>query len=162
MKETAQILLKTIQELKPFLLDITEKEATLKPNPAKWSKKEIIGHLIDSACNNQQKFVRLLQNTEGSLDFVGYAQDDWVAVQHYQMASWENLVNLWFVYNEHIAHIIEHANPAALHNTITINGVGNFRLDFIMRDYVEHLKHHLKVVLLDLGIESAFTNVYNA
>jgi DinB superfamily len=173
MKETAQYLRKTIQELKPFLLDITEKGATLKPNPAKWSKKEIIGHLIDSACNNQQKFVRLLQNTvdEGnpvnngkgvSLDFVGYAQDNWVAVQHYQEASWENLVNLWVVYNLHIAHIIEHANPAALKNTITINGVGNFRLDFIMRDYVEHLKHHLKVVLPDLGIESAFTNVYNA
>jgi DinB superfamily len=162
MKETAQILRKTIQELKPFLLDITEKEATLKPNPPKWSKKEIIGHLIDSACNNQQKFVRLLQNTEGSLDFVGYSQDDWVAVQHYQKANWESLVNLWFIYNEHIAHIIEYANPAALHNTITINGVGNFRLDFIMRDYVEHLKHHLKAVLPDLGIESAFANVYNA
>jgi DinB superfamily len=162
MKETAQILRKTIQELKPFLLDITEKEATLKLNPAKWSKKEIIGHLIDSACNNQQKFVRLLQNTEGSLDFVGYVQDDWVAVQHYQEASWASLVNLWVAYNEHIAHIIEHANPAALHNTITINGVGNFRLDFIMRDYVEHLKHHLKVVLPELGIESAFENVYNA
>jgi DinB superfamily len=173
MKETAQILRKTIQELKPFLLDITEKEATLKPNPTKWSKKEIIGHLIDSACNNQQKFVRLLQNTvdEGnpvnngkvmSLDFVGYAQDDWVAVQHYQKANWANLVNFWVAYNEHIAHIIEHANPAALQNTITINVVGNFRLDFIMRDYVEHLKHHLKVVLPELGIESAFENVYNA
>lgn len=162
MKETAQYLRQIIQELKPFLLAINENEAILKPNPTKWSKKEIIGHLIDSACNNQQKFVRLLQNTEGSLDFVGYAQDDWVAVQHYQKTNWKDLIRLWYAYNLHIAHIIEHANPAALHNTITINGVGNFRLDFIMQDYVEHLKHHLKAVLPELDIQSSFTNVYNA
>lgn len=163
MKETAQYLRHTLKELKPFLLKIADKEASIKPLPHKWSKKEIIGHLIDSACNNQQKFVRLLTNTEGGhLDFVGYAQDNWVISQHYQKASWRELVKLWYAYNVHIAHIIEHADPTKLSNTITINGVGNFRLDFIMQDYVEHLKHHLKAVLPDVPMQSTFANVYNA
>jgi DinB superfamily len=162
MKQTAQTLRDTLNWLKPLLLKIKDKEASIKPAPKKWSKKEIIGHLIDSAANNQQKFVRLLTSDEPHIEFVGYAQDDWVAVQRYQKAKWKQLVRSWYEYNMHIAHIIEYANPKKLSHTIAINGVGAFRLDFIMTDYVEHLKHHIKAVLPDADIESAFSNVYNA
>jgi hypothetical protein len=146
MKETAQHLRDTLNTLKPLLLKIKDKEAGIKPAPKKWSKKEIIGHLIDSACNNQQKFVRLLLSEQPHIEFVGYAQDDWVAVQCYQKAKWKQLVRTWYEYNMHIAHIIEHANSERLGNTIAISGVGVFRLDFIMSDYVEHLKYHMEVV----------------
>ncbi len=163
MKEIAQQLRETTALLKPLLLKITEKIASEKPNPQKWSKKEILGHLIDSAANNQQKFVRMLLMPESQLNFVGYAQDEWVAVQQYQTASWRQLVRMWFEYNQHITHIIEHADPEKLHRTVRINGEGEaWRLDFIMSDYVEHLKHHICAILPDAAIKSNFGNVYNA
>lgn len=161
MQATAQKLLDVIHRVIHLLEAISEKDATVKPAPHKWSKKEIIGHLIDSANNNQQKFIRT-QAIDGHLDFVGYAQDSWVAIQNYQAVEWKTLIQFWHAFNMHIAHIIQNANPDKLGNTITIEGTGPFRLDFIMADYVEHLTHHLKTVLPEAGLESAFLNVYNA
>lgn len=160
MKETAQYLRKTVEGVLPSLRVISNDTAAFKPNPSKWSKKEILGHLIDSACNNQQKFVRAM--AEPHVDFVGYAQDFWVAEQKYQKAEWRDVVIFWVTYNFHIAHIIENVNPNYLNNTISINGSEPFTLKFIMTDYVEHVKHHLKQVLPDAGLESTFENVYNA
>ena len=160
MKEIAQHLRKTVEGVLPSLRVISDEKAVFKPNPSKWSKKEILGHLIDSACNNQQKFVRIM--AEPHVDFVGYAQNDWVEAQHYQKAEWRDLVIFWVTYNFHIAHIIENVNPHCLNNTIRINGSEPFTLKFIMIDYVEHVKHHLKQVLPEAGLESTFENVYNA
>lgn len=161
MRETAAHLLQTLDQVIPLLQQITETESAHRLAPGKWSKKEIIGHLIDSAGNNQQKFVRALLS-DGHLDFVGYAQDDWVRAQHYQQADWAMLVHGWASINRLLAHLIAHADPTKLPNTLSIEGSGPFRLDFIMADYVEHLKHHLKAVLPEAGLESRFQNVYNA
>jgi hypothetical protein len=160
MKTTAENLRQTLDQVLPFLREISDEEASIKPALNKWSNKEILGHLIDSACNNQQKFVRTM--AQSHLDFVGYAQDFWVSQQHYNQASWLQIVELWLAYNQHIAHIIEHVNPDFLQNTITIDGNGLYTLEFIMQDYAEHLKHHLKVILPEIGLESRFSNVYNA
>jgi hypothetical protein len=162
MFNTAQHLIETLTKAHPLLMAISEEEASQKPSPEKWSKKEIIGHLIDSACNNHQKFVRTLCAKEGHLDFTGYVQDEWVAVQNYQASDWSQLVLFWEQYNLRLAQLMVSADPVKLSNTITIEGTGPFRLDFIMPDYVEHLKHHLKAVLPNAGIESTFSNVYNA
>ena len=162
MKKIVQHLLETIESVKPLLLAISNEKAALKPNPAKWSKKEIIGHLIDSACNNQQKFVRTLLAENGHLDFVGYKQNDWVAVQNYQQADWSKLISIWEAYNFQIAHVIAQVDEAKLLNTISIEGSEPFTLAFIMPDYVEHLKHHLRAVLPDADLQSTFSNVYNA
>ena len=158
MRDLARHLIAVVEQCVPLLLAIDPRDAGQRPAPGKWSKKEILGHLIDSAGNNQQKFVRLLI-ARGPVDFVGYAQDEWVAAQHYQDADWHGLVRLWQASNEHLAHLIAHADPERLGNTISINGVGPFRLDFVMTDYVEHLKHHLKVVLPQAGLTSAFSNI---
>ena len=159
MQELAKQLLSLVEQCVPLLLAIAPKDASHRSAPGKWSKQEILGHLIDSAGNNQQKLVRLLI-ANGPIEFVGYAQDDWVAAQHYQTADLRRLVDLWRVSNEHLAWIIAHADPARLGSTITIDGKGPFRLDFVMSDYVEHCKHHLRVVLPAAGLSSAFTNVY--
>jgi DinB superfamily len=161
MKEIAESLRATLVQVLPLLQQISDADASFKPLPHKWSKKEILGHLIDSACNNQQKFVRTML-AQTHLDFVGYRQNEWVALQHYNAASWESLISFWYAYNLHIAHVIEHVNPALLENTVTIDGTEPFRLGFIMPDYVEHLKHHLRVILPEAGLESTFANVYNA
>lgn len=163
-QETAHYLCETITTILPLLQAVSDTDANIRPQPTKWSPKEIIGHLIDSASNNHQKFVRTmaLPTAQPHLDFVGYKQDVWVEKQHYRLRSWEELLALWFAYNLHLAHIIEHTAQEVLSNTISIEGVGNFTLEFIMRDYVEHLKHHIRQILPESGIESAFQNVYNA
>ncbi|MBN8679602.1 MAG: DinB family protein [Chitinophagales bacterium] len=159
MKQTADALLTVLEEVLPLLKAIPDDVAAVKP-VGKWSKKEIVGHLLDSASNNQHKFVRTMQ-AEGHLDFVGYAQDFWVSSQQYQTESWENLITFWEAFNRHLAHVIRHTPESTLSNTISINGSQSFTLAFIMEDYVEHLKHHLKQILPDAAIESAFANVYN-
>src|SRR6185436_18687564 len=81
------------------------------PAPGKWSKKEIIGHLIDSAANNHARFVRA-QATD-DLVFDGYDQDEWVRVQRYRERPWRDLVGLWQAYNHHMASLMASADPAA-------------------------------------------------
>lgn len=159
MSDVANHLRETIDGVLSSLEAIPDAEASVPPAPGKWSKKEILGHLIDSACNNQQKFVRTM--AESGLEFVGYRQDLWVGSQKYNEARWTDLIVLWRAYNIHIAHIIENAGPGCLPNTITIEDAGTFTLHFIMEDYVEHLKHHLLQILPDAGLTAKFQNIYN-
>lgn len=87
----------------------------------------MLGHLIDSACNNQQKFVRTME--EAALDFPGYKQNFWVESQKYNSAAWTDLIALWRAYNMHLAHIIERVEPELLANSITIDDHGTLRLN---------------------------------
>lgn len=159
MRETAEELRKTLTEVLTLLENIDDEAASVKPLPEKWSKKEILGHLIDSACNNQQKFVRTID--EKRVSFVGYRQNRWVSAQNYNAARWNDLINLWRVYNLHLAHVIESVEPEVLANEVTIEDAGTFTLEFIMKDYVEHLKHHLNQILPGAGLKNNFQNIYN-
>ncbi len=159
MAPTANHLREVIEKTYPLLDAIGESDAGIKPAPNKWSKKEIIGHLIDSACNNQQKFVRTMISE--TTDFTGYQQDEWVGIQQYQSGSWKTMLLFWKYYNLHLAGIIERVESGRLGNTITIDGNGPFTLEFIMKDYVEHLKHHLKQILPAAEyLDSQFKNIY--
>jgi hypothetical protein len=159
MHETAAELRKTLERVVPFLHLVEDEEASVKPLPEKWSKKEILGHLIDSACNNQQKFVRTM--VERRVEFIGYRQNEWVASQKYNTADWHSLVVFWLNFNLHLAHLIENVEPDVLANEITIEGAGTFTLEFIMKDYVEHLKHHLSQILPGAELKNNFQNIYN-
>jgi hypothetical protein len=159
MKEVAESLIELIKKVKPLLLEISEKDSAIKPKPDKWSKKEIIGHLIDSASNNHQKFIRTIEK-DGHV-FPPYQQDFWVNIQHYQSASWDQLINFWELYNIHLAQIIANTETKNLKNKIVIGSSAPFELGFIMSDYVEHLKHHLKQILPGVDfLESKFKMVY--
>ena len=126
-----------------------------RPAPGKWSPREIVGHLVDSASNNHQRFVRAaVQNT---LTFQGYAQDEWVALQQYQQASWRDLIGLWASFNRHIAHVMASVPESvrtrahAVHNLHEITfqppAPGDAAtLDYLMRDYVRHLQHHVRQI----------------
>ncbi len=156
MESTARELLEIIAALEPRLQEIADSDASVKPSPEKWSKKEILGHLIDSAGNNQQKFVRTMI-APGNVDFVGYEQDDWVKAQQYQAQQWADIIALWASANRHLAHIISFTDASKLDNTITISGAGPYTLRFIMADYVEHLKHHLIQIIPNAGLKSSFS-----
>lgn len=159
MNNTAQHLIDTLEKALPLLQQISMDEAVAKPIPDKWSKQEILGHLIDSASNNHHKFVRTMQ-ADQHVEFVGYAQNFWVEAQAYNSASWTELLALWESYNRHLAHLIRIVPLVKLENTISIDGSQPFTLGFIMADYGEHLKHHLNQILPDVGFKSAFENLY--
>lgn len=131
---------------------ISEEQSQLPRAAGKWSPKEILGHLIDSAANNHQRFVRA-QFTD-DLVFAGYEQVEWVDVQRYQDELWRDLVQLWHLYNRHIVHIIE-VTPAEqrtkqrtkhnLHQIASdlLQEDEPVTLEWFMRDYLDHMKKHL-------------------
>jgi DinB superfamily len=131
----------------PHLSAISEHAAAQKPAPNKWSKKEILGHLIDSAANNHQRLVRLQLEREISLP--GYEQDGWVRVSRYQNTPWADIVALWAAYNRHLAAIIESLDPSAFGH-VWHSPDGDVTLEFIATDYVRHMKHHLDQIGLSV------------
>jgi hypothetical protein len=118
-----------------------ETEVTLKPAPGKWSKKETLGHLMDSATNNHQRFIRAQLTDE--FVFPGYDQDEWVRRQDYNSKPWVELVDLWRLFNRHVAHTMRSIPEERLESICRI-GTGNpVTLGYIVEDYLSHLKHHL-------------------
>src|SRR5262245_20064045 len=93
--------LESILAVTERLRAIDDAVASVRPAPGKWSRKEILGHLIDSAANNHQRFVRL--QITNRVDLPGYQQDHWVRLQHYQEDKWVDIVSLWQAYNKHLA-----------------------------------------------------------
>ena len=107
----------------------------------KWSPKQVLGHLIDSAANNHQRFVRVQAGPD--LTLPGYEQDHWVNSQHYNDRSWADIIELWSAYNRHLAHVITHI-PEAKGNVLCTIGYGEpVTLRFVALDYVGHIQHHL-------------------
>jgi hypothetical protein len=128
-------------------LKYSEDELRRKPSPSKWSKKELLGHLIDSAANNHHRFIKI-QFMPSPFFVEGYAQNDWVRIQNYNEKDTEQLVNLWKVYNEHILFIMQ--NTPGKNLEIKLNAEQPFEnadtLFFLMKDYVDHMDHHLKQI----------------
>lgn len=128
-------------------LKYPEGELRRKPAPNKWSKKELLGHLIDSAANNHHRFIKI-QFLPQPFFVEGYAQNDWVRIQNYNEKDTEQLVNLWKVYNEHILFIMQNTPEENLN--IKINAEDPFEnadtLLLLMKDYVDHMDHHLKQI----------------
>lgn len=158
MKNTAEKLVELVNEMAPLLQRKDVNEVNEVAITGTWTPKELLGHLVDSACNNHQKFVRTAKEEE--VNFVGYDQDFWVAIQQYNSYNWLELIDFWCAYNKHIAHLISHMSPEKLNNEIKIDGVGPFTLRFIMEDYTEHQIHHLKVILPEASLTSNFKNIY--
>ena len=142
---------------------VPEAESRRRPRPGGWSPREIIGHLIDSASNNHGRFVR--GALEESLVFAPYDQEAWVTLQRYQEQGWDALLDRWAAFNEQVALSIEGiaetalARPRDEHNfdriawrTIAANEPAT--LEYFIRDYVGHLRHHLAQVAAIVGPRS--------
>ncbi len=144
MLKAALRLEKILNENPTKLFQYTEEQASLRPAPGKWSRKEIMGHLIDSAANNHQRFVRM--QLENKLPLPQYAQNEWVSVQHYQDRNWMDTVKFWMIYNMHLLHVLKHVDESKLMNTGTFPEYGEKTLQFLIDDYVDHMEHHLNQV----------------
>jgi len=143
MLAAAQRLEEILNTAPAKLLQFTEAQASARPAPGKWSKKEIIGHLLDSASNNHQRFVRL--QLEDEITLPNYEQDNWVSLQKYQALNWIDLVKFWMIYNKHLLHVLKNIDESELNNLATIEGK-KITLQFFIDDYVAHMEHHLKAV----------------
>lgn len=127
------------------LAALSEEEASQPVKAGGWSRKQILGHLIDSASNNHQRFVRCVLNG-GLAGWPSYEQEGWVQVQKYQDAPWPELVALWFSYNRLLHHVLRRIPPEKLNLRCQIES-SEMSLGEVARGYVEHLEHHLKQIL---------------
>ncbi|MEO7454815.1 MAG: DinB family protein [Gemmatimonadaceae bacterium] len=145
----------TVDKAAPRLLAMSLDDAVAHPAPGKWSPVEVIGHLVDSANNNHQRFVRA--HAQDDLVFNGYDQDAWVSGQRYQKAPWVELVHLWHLYNRHVARVMS-ATPREVRERVhdrhnlhllafrKVPENQSTTLEYFMNDYVDHLEHHLSQV----------------
>ena len=136
---------RTIVESYDRLMQFSDAESAEPLSDGKWSRKELIGHLIDSASNNHQRFVRA-QMAE-SHSFPGYEQAPWVSLQGYEAEAWEDLALLWKSYNQHLAHVISRIPEDKLSLSCTVGNGEPVTLGFIVEDYISHMKHHLSQIL---------------
>jgi hypothetical protein len=119
---------------------ISDAEFSRRPAPGKWSKKEILGHLIDSAANNHHRFIR--GQFETLYVIQPYAQNEWVELNRYQHLETSRIVDLWETYNRHLLEIIRHLPEEMLTKTL-ISGEETVTLGWLIVDYVAHMEHHL-------------------
>ena len=149
MKALSHKLLHLIDAATPVLSKVDDTTSTQPILAGGWSRKQLLGHLIDSASNNHQRFVRA--SLQESLNFPGYDQNGNVRAQHFQSAEWPHLVSLWSAYNRFLAHVIAHLPEKKLQTTCRIGADNPVTLEFLATDYVNHLSHHLG----QMGIEAA-------
>ena len=164
MQPYVAALLATIENAGAEFLAADPSRAARRPAGGGWSPKELVGHLIDSAANNHQRFVRA--RWQQDLVFAGYEQERWVEAQAYQSAPWRALVTLWQEYNRHLARVMA-ATPTAVlvrehtrHNLHeiawrTVPASAPATLDYFMDDYVGHLHHHVAQIRERLGAADA-------
>jgi DinB superfamily len=143
--EIATDLGRTVAQAKPLLTSLTNADTSVRPGPRKWSKKEILGHLLDSGSNNHQRFVRAA--LQGELTFPGYDQEKLVDLQKFSEIDWSFLVDLWASYNRFLAHVLSGLPASAAKITCNIGDNPPATLEWIAQDYVAHLKHHLNQIV---------------
>lgn len=140
MKEIAKEISKSVKNHYEKYHALDDKLASINLSDDKWSLKEIIGHLIDSASNNHQRFVRL-QN-ENVLTFPVYHYD-WIKTEKFNKAKFIDLISLYKYFNILLAHLIENVDESKLAN-IWKREDKELTLKEIMTDYLRHLKDHIK------------------
>ena len=145
MVEIADKIATLVNQVVPELLKLDRDEVKLKPAPGKWSKQEILGHLVDSAANNHQRFVRAAY--QDAVNFTQYIPDEWVRIQNYNQADWYGLVTLWQGYNLHLSHVIKNLPVDSLTALCNIGKDEPVELGFVVTDYLRHLQHHMDQIV---------------
>jgi hypothetical protein len=141
MIELAAALRAEVDRAAAHLRTLGEAEVNKDRGEGKWIKKEILGHLVDSAANNHQRFVRA-QFVDPFI-WPGYDQEAWVPLHRYRDRPWSELVDLWVALNRQVAAVMEGVSAEKLATVCRIGDAKTESLEWWMRDYLRHLKHHL-------------------
>jgi DinB superfamily len=145
LQETSDKLLDAINDAKARFTNNTPQQWDEKPSENGWNKKEILGHLIDSAANNHLRFVRA-QLADGTFKSHAYEQDFFVDSQHYRDMPATEIIELWYAYNRQLAHVIKYIDPSKLSVTCFIGEYEPVTFSFVITDYVTHMVHHLEEI----------------
>lgn len=129
------------------LAKLPHERVETRPSPSKWSAKEELGHLLDSAANNHQRIVRA--QLENNLALPGYDQTAWISIHFYQRRDWDELIGLWQALNRQLLAAAESVPESAWSRTLTIADSAPLTLQFVFEDYLAHMAHHLE----HIGIE---------
>lgn len=146
MESVIKDLRSVVEAFSQKFSQIPETEFSAKPNPAKWSKKEVVGHLIDSAQSNLRRFV------VGQYDHqpnIVYQQDFWVQANGYNQTKKEDVIELWRLINQQIATVLSNM-PEENYSREVNTGKGTVELhtiEWLAADYVKHMKHHINQVI---------------
>lgn len=122
---------------------IPEEIFSLKPSPDKWSYKEIMGHLVDSATNNHHRFIRA-QFEENPM--ILYQQEEWNEHGYYQQLDRQHIISFWALYNQHIVEVISHTPAHLLERTCLMGDGGTYSIAWLFDDYVRHMEHHFRQI----------------
>ncbi len=139
----------TIQRLNHWIVEVpvrvhafSERELSERAQPGKWSKKEILGHLCDSALTNMQRFVRV-QYEPQPYAVLKYAQNQWVELMDYQSQPIEHVLSLWVSLNKQAAQVISNIPEEMLQYSCDNGGENLVTVEWLINDYVDHMEHHL-------------------
>ncbi|WP_174615924.1 DinB family protein [Virgibacillus ihumii] len=121
---------------------MSEEQISIRPLPNKWSEKEILGHLCDSAIINIERFIKI-QYEETIYVVQSYNQDQWVAVQNYQGRKIDEIINLFQTLNNQILNIIKNIPDEKLSNLCDIGNNQHKTLEWLIQDYLGHMEHHI-------------------
>jgi len=137
----ANDLRQMVESAEGGLRRLSPRDVSEPRKPGGWSKLEILGHLIDSASNNHQRFVRV--QFSNALAFPDYKQEVWVACQDYRSREWSQLLDLWVAYNRHLAHVLEVVPAAKLDTPCRVGESQAIPLRELVGQYLAHMRHHL-------------------
>jgi hypothetical protein len=147
MNDTVKELRALVEEYATKFNAINEADFSAKPLPTKWSKKEVIGHLIDSAQNNLRRFI--VGQYESQPPKIVYDQDFWVQANGYQQMEKEEVIALWKLTNERICDILTNM-PQQNYLKRADTGKTEVQLrslQWLAEDYIKHMKHHFNQVI---------------
>ena len=144
MKEISSHLNEIVTASSEQMKKLSAQDWEFKKTPEKWSKKEILGHLIDSAANNHQRFVRAQYADKTPISYDG---DKWVSIEKHHNAPVGNLIGLWAFYNLHLSHIISNIPKEKYNALFHADEKEPKTLELFVQDYIRHLVHHLKQIL---------------
>lgn len=156
MEALGQDLARTVDAAAARLAGFDVERARTPRAAGKWSPTQVLGHLVDSACNNHRRFV--LARDQVDLVFPGYDENAWMVAQRWERADWQELVELWRLYNTHLARVIAETPAEAADRPRLPHSLDRIAwrplpverpatLGYLMHDYVGHLRHHLAQAL---------------
>jgi hypothetical protein len=133
-----------ISAARKLLLGVSKEQSDTPVREGGWSRKQILGHLIDSALNNHQRFVRAA--LDGFYEGPSYDQNGWVTIHGYANMPWNELLNHWYCQNELLCNAVERIPEARLASQCRIGDGAPVTLVFLVQDYLAHLDHHLQQI----------------
>jgi hypothetical protein len=144
--DLSEFLRETIERELPCLRALPENLSAAPRGAGKWSPREELGHLIDSAANNHLRFVGGAATPE--YRGPGYAQDEWVRIHGYRDMPWEEIVDFWFRYNRLLVRVVAAIPAEAMAHVCIVSTYAPMSLGELIEDYVVHMQHHIDQLLL--------------